>query len=177
MYLNNAVAFTKHKSINVKKKLRLLVLGDYLESNTRLQMSMLAQAARALPTQICITFKPHPQSTWRAEEYPDLHLSVANKPLVELLTTCDIAYTSSVTSAAIDAYCLDIPVISVKDPTKLNMSPLRGFPEVFYVSTSDELIGVFQSLQIFQSTHSKKKAVFNLDRTLPQWRKLLNIDY
>jgi surface carbohydrate biosynthesis protein (TIGR04326 family) len=177
LYLNNAVAFTKHKSINVKKKLRLLVLGDYLESNTRLQMSMLAQAARALPTQICITFKPHPQSTWRAEEYPDLHLSVANKPLVELLTTCDIAYTSSVTSAAIDAYCLDIPVISVKDPTKLNMSPLRGFPEVFYVSTSDELIGVFQSLQTFQSTHSKKKAVFNLDRTLPQWRKLLNIDY
>ena len=45
---------------------------------------------------------------------------------------------SCLTSAAVDAYCAGLRVISVLDPTALNLSPLRGFDEVRYVSSGQQ---------------------------------------
>lgn len=157
-----------------KKVLRLLVLGDYLPSQTQLMMRLLAHAATALPLGTIITVKPHPACPIRVEDYQHLHLTITIEPIVNLLAECDVAYTSAVTSAAVDAYCAGLPVVSVWDPTTLNMSPLRGYAGVFYASTPDELIRAINSAWTTPKASTLNANLFTVDNKLSRWRQLLN---
>lgn len=157
-----------------KNGLRILVLGDYLESQTRLQMNLLAQAASSLPRGTIVTVKPHPACPIRAEDYPDLPLMITMVSLAYLLTECDVAYTSPITSAAVDAYCAGLPVISALDPTTLNMSPLRGYGGVLYVSTPDDLIHALHTALTPPGADVTRADIFTVDEELPRWRQLLN---
>jgi len=117
--------------------------------------------------------KPHPMCPIDSSDYPDLQMDIFMKPLDELLDLCDIAYTSSTTSAAIDAYCFGIPVISELDPASLNMSPLRGYHGVVFVSTPDELAQALSS-SLHRNEHiGKRPDYFYLDKSLSRWRGLL----
>ena len=87
-----------------------------------------------------ITVKPHPACKILPSLYPNLHFKITNAPISDLLSESDVAFTSSGTSAALDAYCTAVPVISVLDPNQLNLSPLRGFDDVFFVSNSRDSI-------------------------------------
>lgn len=173
LYLVNVSARPASKYPSSKQSLRLLVLGDYLTSNTRRQMRLLEQAATSLPTGTVITVKPHPACIIRNEDYPELDLNVVMTPIENLLSECDVAYTSAVTSAAMDAYCAGIPVVSVWDPTTLNMSPLRGFPGTFHASTASDLIKALKFIRESNFTSSPKENIFALNMTLPLWRQLL----
>ncbi len=173
LYLENANARPVSDSAARRQGLRLLVLGDYLATKTRIQMSLLAQAAASLPAGMVITVKPHPACPIHVEDYPELHLTVVMEPLTKLLNECDVAYTSAVTSAALDAHCSGVPVVSVMDPTTLNMSPLRGYAGTFYASTPDELIRALQAIISAQLAAPTQAAVFTLNRALPLWRRLL----
>lgn len=174
LYLNDIKALPIDQASSSNKVLRLLVLGDYLASQTRLQMRLLAQAATSLPPGTIITVKPHPACTIRAEDYPELQMMIVTEPIVNLLAECDVAFTSSVTSAAVDAYCAGLPVISVMDPTTLNMSPLRGYSGVFYASTPDELIRALNSAVSAFRADAIKVDLFTVDTKLSLWRQLLN---
>jgi surface carbohydrate biosynthesis protein (TIGR04326 family) len=90
-----------------------------------------------------------------------------------LLAECDVAYTSSVTSAAVDAYCVGVPVVSVLDPNTLNLSPLRGCEGVLFASTPEELASTLIYATSALSTVREHKNFFTLDSRLPRWRKLL----
>ncbi len=152
---------------------RLLVLGDYEASNTQFQMRLLAQAAEALPIGAEIIVKSHPACPIKKEEYPDLRISLTMEPLANLLGDCDVAYTSSVTAAAVDAYCAGVLVISVADPASMNLSPLRGLPNAQFVSSADELIS---AINLFFTTEKRERIVkrfFNLDNRLNLWRSIL----
>jgi surface carbohydrate biosynthesis protein (TIGR04326 family) len=173
LYLDNFNKRSVSDFIAKRQGLRLLVLGDYLGSNTRLQMRLLAQSAALLPTDIVITVKSHPAYPIRCEDYPELRLTMVTESLASLLAKCDIVFASAVTSAAVDAYCAGVPVVSVLDPSTLNMSPLRGYPDTFYASTPVELI---RALEVIRSSHLATQIqanVFTLDRELSLWRKLL----
>jgi len=173
LYLNSVNDVSKVDFQHKNYCLRLLVLGDYLESNTKLQMRLLTQASLFLPTNTIITVKPHPACPIRVEDYPELSLSIVTEPLAQLLSKCDVAYTSSVTSAAVDAYCSGLAVISVSDPNSLNMSPLRGSSDVLFVTTRDELIMALTSISSIPVADSRRQYHFNLEKGLPRWRHIL----
>ena len=152
---------------------RLLVLGDYLESNTKNQMDLLVRTLVSFPLDIVITVKPHPASMIDASDYPEIDIKVTMAPLGDLLEDCDLAYSSSVTSAAVDAYCFDVPVITALDSNALNLSPLRNCDGVYFVSTSEELSEALCSITSRNFGSYEKKDFFTLDSELPRWKKLL----
>jgi len=150
-----------------------LVLGDYLSSNTHKQMLLLEKAVKSLPAEVIITIKPHPACPIQLEDYPHLHAKVVIEPIDKLLPECDVAYCSAVTSAAVDAYCIGVPVISALDPSALNLSPLRGFGNVFFVTSPEELSKALASVPSIILTPKRNKYYFTIDKNLPRWRKLL----
>ncbi len=174
LYLDEIAPRATANSSTSKKCLRLLVLCDYLATNTRSQMILLEQAAAALPAGTIITVKPHPACPINAEDYPSLRMTIAKQPIASLLAECDVAYTSAVTSAAVDAYCAGVPVISILDPNILNLSPLRGRDGVFFASTPVELREALLSAVSPSLMTAAKVDFFTCDRDLRRWRKLLN---
>ncbi len=178
-YLHLDRALKKHSTgIPVSKKdLRVLVVCDYLLSHTKLQMRLLELAVKHLSSAIIIVIKPHPATPMNINDYPSLKISVVVDPIPKLIAEFDVVYTSSVTSVAVDAYCAGIPVISVLDPNTLNLSPLRGFSDVFFVSSAEELSRVLLSIQTAPPVLKANKSFFITDNKLPRWIKLLSHIY
>ena len=136
-------------------------------------MNLLAQAAPSLPAAMIITVKPHPACPIYVADYPSLCMTVTMEPIAKLLAECDVAYSSAVTSAAVDAYCAGVPVVSVLDPNTLNLSPLRGCEGVLLASTPEELTLALTSAAIAPRTRGDQQNFFTLDQKLPRWRKLI----
>lgn len=153
--------------------LRVLVLGDYFLSNMQLQMRLLEKATQYLPEGAIFTVKPHPACPIQPADYPALKMEVTMEPISKLLAGCDVAYTSCGTSAAVDAYCVGAPVVSVLDPNVLNLSPLRGRDGVLFISTPEELAKALISAASSPRLASGQQDFFTLDPRLPRWRKLL----
>lgn len=151
---------------------RILVLGDISSAITRKQMKWLEKAGSALPANSRFVVKPHPACPISGDDYPRLKLQITAQPLGELLVDCDVAYTSYMTSAAVDAYCFGVPVVSVLDGDAFNISPLRGYAGVAYVTAPDELSSAL--LCAWQGKdEAARKAYFCLDKQLSRWRSLL----
>ena len=107
-------------------------------------------------------------------ESGSLQLHVVSTPLPKLLTDCDVVFTSNITSAAVDAYCAGAPVVSVLEGETINMSPLRGLSGVVYVTNPAELVDALRTAQ--SRTGVIDKPFFYLDKGLPRWQKLLNLN-
>jgi len=153
--------------------LRLLVLGDYTARYTELQMRLLEEVSGFLLEGTKITVKPHPNYPIKEEDYPLLPLTVTMEPINRLLPQCDVAFTSAVTSAAVDAFCMGISVISVLDYKALNLSPLRGQNGVQFVNTSIELALAIEKAATLSRDPQQGHGFFCLDPELPRWKALL----
>ena len=127
----------------------------------------------SFPIDIKIIVKPHPACMIDREDYPEIDIKVSSNPLKDLLGHCDLAYSSAVTSAAVDAYCFGVPVITALDSDALNLSPLRNCDDVCFVSTSEELSEALNSITSRDVGFYEKKEIFTLDSELPRWKKLL----
>jgi surface carbohydrate biosynthesis protein (TIGR04326 family) len=173
LYLDEFSASPRTDSTTMKGVLRLLVFGDYLLSSTEVQMCLLKLAVPSLPAGTVITVKPHPACPIKPEDYPGVRMTVTMAPMVTLLSECDVAYTSEMTSAAVEAYCAGIPVISVRDPNTFNLSPLRGREGVSFASTPEELASALISAATTSCLTRKKQDFFTLDARLPRWKKLI----
>lgn len=160
-------------TIPSKSPLRILVLGDYLLSNTFQQMCLLETAVQYLPEGVIITVKSHPNCLVQPADYPGIRMEVTMEPVSKLLAECDVAYTSSVTSAAVDAYCAGVPVVSVFDQNTLNLSPLRGRGGGIFASAPEELANALIFAASTPRSVAGQKDFFTLDFKLPRWRKLL----
>lgn len=153
----------------------VLILGDYLAVITHRQMQWLNDAAPLLPADTRYIIKPHPYCPVTAADYPQLDLQVIPLPLGDLLGKCDVVYTSNVTSAAVDAYCAGLSVISMKDGDNFNMSPLRGMKNMVYVTDHQELAAALCAVFDHDHDHDAPEPYFCLDREMPRWRELLGI--
>jgi len=149
-------------------------MGDYLHSNTHLQMRLLEKAVPLLPLYTRIIVKPHPSCPINPEDYPELSMELAEKPLAELLLECDVAYSSATTSAAVDAYCSLTRVVSVLDPQSLNLSPLRGREGAFFASTPRDLAAALVSVVNVPDSSFVRNDFFSHDPHLSRWRVLLH---
>lgn len=172
LHLDKTVTSTIVNDLVAKKCFRLLVLGDYVAINTRNQMRLLEQAWQALPANIIITVKPHPACPINPADYPNLRMNIVMEPISELLAICDAAYTSVMTSAALDAFCAGVNVISLLDATMLNLSPLRGAVGVSFVSTPNQLALALKSISHSQRGNVNIEDYFTINRELPLWRKI-----
>jgi surface carbohydrate biosynthesis protein (TIGR04326 family) len=155
------------------KPLKLLIFGDFLRNNTEVQMNLLVSALPLLPFKIDVTVKPHPNCPISPDDFPSLNIFVTMGSIDKLLVECDVAYSSSVTSAAVDALYSNVSIISVLDPTKLNLSPLRGNGDVAFISTPNELAKALKVSYKSQKVSFKSQEFFTLDNKLPRWQSLL----
>ena len=153
---------------------KLLVLGDYMYINTQKQMQLLYKSRLYLPKRLRILVKPHPNCPINLEDYPELEIELTNASIQDLLQGCTVVFSSSQTSAAVDAYCAGVPVISAADPDTFNLSPLRGVSGVKFVSDSTSLVKALNSF-ISSDTQlvNNYEYFFTLDNNLPRWRSLL----
>jgi surface carbohydrate biosynthesis protein (TIGR04326 family) len=173
MYFDNPSNNTKVTYSSFRRGFNLLVLGDYSKSHTNRLMLLLQSAIKIFPPGITVTVKPHPANPIDPKNYPELSIVVSLKPVAKLLAECDAAFSSATTSAAVDAYCFGVPVISILDPNILNQSPLRGFDNVYFVSTSSELAQTLELIVSNPTSVYNDQDFFIIDKYLPRWRKLL----
>jgi surface carbohydrate biosynthesis protein (TIGR04326 family) len=174
LFLNNLPLGCPEGKVNSKKPLHVLVLGDYSPVVTRHQMELLMAAAGFLPSNIRYTVKSHPACAIKDSDYPSLQLLMTNAPLEELLVDCDVTFTSNITSAAVDAYSVGVPVVSVLDGDTFNMSPLRDLEGVVYVTNPTELADALRNARSHKGVIADH--CFFLDKDLPRWRKLLSLN-
>ena len=102
-------------------------------------LNLLSSLSSDILANLSITIKTHPACSINSFSFPKLNLKFASYSLPELLSSTDVALTSSLTTAALDAYCFGLPVITVIDPFQFNLSPLRGYTDVHFVSSSLQL--------------------------------------
>jgi surface carbohydrate biosynthesis protein (TIGR04326 family) len=174
-YLHLANMTTARKPADAQSgPLRVLVLGDYMQPTTRHQMKWLVDATRLLPPDTRFVVKPHPACPINPADYPSISMQLTTLTLDKLLGDCDVAYTSNMTSAAVDAYSAGVPVVSVLDGDAFNISPLRGMSGVTYVMSAEELgkaLGAARSA----AGSAPSGRFFHIDRQLPRWRALLEL--
>lgn len=173
LYLNEQQNVRSDESVAIRKNLQLLVIGDYTIQNTCAQMRLLEKAQAALPARMSIIVKPHPACPISATDYPKLTIIVTMEPLSKLLPHCDVAFTSPVTAAALDAFCSGVPVISMLDADSLNLSPLRGKDGVQFVLTPTELSQAIALATTQSRDFERGQGVFHLNADLRRWKKLL----
>lgn len=176
-YLNihNFMKKTIPSDARLKKGIRLLVLTDYLLCNTDFQLNLLQQAINFLPKNTVIIVRPHPGCPILPMRYPKINFQLTKKPLYTLLDKCNMVYVSSITSAAIDAYCSGIPVITAIDPNMLNLSPLRKTRGLFFVSQPKELASKLILIKNRKSNFVKPKTFFYTDPQLHRWLDALKV--
>ncbi len=172
-YLSNhsIQKFTASRSSN---KLNVLICGDYLATTTNKILSWMAIAARLLPHDTKYIFKSHPACQIHSIDFPSLTLQISKAPLDELFLNCDVVFTSSITSASVDAYCSGIPVVQMLDGRKFNTSPLRDLSGWgWYVTNPNQLGEAIRKAPFHKCVPSQP--YFFLDDALPRWQKLLDI--
>jgi surface carbohydrate biosynthesis protein (TIGR04326 family) len=151
----------------------VLVLGDYRRENTHRQRHLLQQAVPLLAGDVTWLVKPHPACPINAEDYPGMAIQVSMQPITELIGACDVAYSSAVTSGAVDAYCGGMPTVVALDPNTLNLSPLRGCAGVLFASTPAELVTALECAGAMPRDVGGRPEFFTLDSHVPRWRALL----
>lgn len=164
--------------------IRLLICCDYNPVVTKQMLDLLVFAANELPEGMQYTLKLHPASHMNMNDYSAFELS--NEKLEVLLQQSDIVYASNITSAAVEAFAIGLPVIQALNNATFNISPLRGLFGVTYVSTSSELAKALHDYQRGESKQELAKhggtmtglpnSYFHLDVELPRWQTLLDIN-
>lgn len=172
-FMNVAAAHKKNKPNKFHKSFTVLVLGDYLERVSHEQLDLLKESLQYLPSCFKYVYRPHPRCPIIKSIYLEMQMDWSNSELEDLLDKCDVVYTGSMTSAAVDAYCRGIPVISTLDRSGLNMSPLRGCYGVYFVENSTELAFAIRDACENPKSNIFKHDFFCTDADLSRWSKLL----
>lgn len=163
--------FSKNKKSVPKKS--LIIMTDYLSENTYKQLKLFEKISDNL-TDWKVTLKPHPLTTVELSDFQSLKglsIEISTKPLEILLREHQVAYTSLVTSAAVEAYSSGLNVVSFADCTCLNLSPLNGLSGVSFVSTPDALE---KSLFIGINKRSAEDYFFS-STDLRRWRDVIKV--
>jgi surface carbohydrate biosynthesis protein (TIGR04326 family) len=144
-----------------------------LAHNTKYQMRLLSEAKPLLPDGLTILVKPHPAFSINPDEYPELNIKIITESLSKILSKCDFVFTSAVTSAAVDAYCSGLPVVSALDQSSMNLSPLRGCLDVHFATSPESLARIITVLASKNKKIGEGKLFFNTNNNLGLWSNLL----
>lgn len=152
----------------------LLVLTGILQAEAKLQLELLAAAARlgALDQYAQVSVRAHPFSPIAAliEAVPfDRRPRIATEPLEQLLEEVDVVFSASGTSVSVEVAWLGLPLILLGVVDSVNVSPLRSIPGAEFVLTPAELTLQLQN----PSRVPIDETYFMFDSELARWRTLL----
>ena len=152
----------------------ILILGDYLMENNEKLIEILISASSLLPETLKLVFKPHPACHVPISKFQGLDISVRDQEISILLANTQFAFSSNVTTAAIDVYFRGIPLACMIDSNKLNLSPMLEIDKNVFVKTHNEMVEkiLLSSLGSNKSFASPQQ-YFELDRSLPRWLGLI----
>jgi surface carbohydrate biosynthesis protein (TIGR04326 family) len=154
--------------------LRVLVVGDMIPASMDSLLRLLQDAVRQLSSGYEFTLKPHPAYAVDLSRFPDLAIAWTNESLSQVLGDYDVVLSANSTSAAVDAYVAQLPVIVALDGRSLNLSPLRGQPGASFISTSQELAQALESVAGGLGTDAcSHKDFFFLSPDLRRWKRML----
>ncbi len=149
----------------------VLVFGDF---NLDLTMSLLKATAKSLGelhTQTINIFRPHPMCAITPEILSEHGFVTNDDSISEQLEVADLVIAPSSTSAAVEAFCLGIPVVILLGAGTFNYSPLRNMDGVFF--TTDEKGLGLAIASASAAGRTNPKPYFNIDSTFTRWRSLL----
>jgi hypothetical protein len=135
------------------------LLGDFSVDETRqlldICLPVLTQNGHSA------IFKAHPTSPLNKSEIAKYGITEFVGDLGALLTSSRLVITTSFTSAAVDAYCLGIPLLLFSNGKDLNMSPLRLEPGVQFFHDTISLQALLEQTTGLETSSSRD--FFNLD--------------
>jgi surface carbohydrate biosynthesis protein (TIGR04326 family) len=178
-YLHSRDSLIYRKEVIKKKskvkKFNLLVVGDIELETNLLLIKILKGLSSEVFYKLSIKFKPHPLCPISPREFLDLPIEIVTTNLNKQFIDSDIVFAGSVTTAALEAYLFELPVITLLLSNSLNLSPLRNFDVgVFFIRNCSEfekaLLNSF-SLKI----EPREQSVFFIDPLLPRWKELLKL--
>lgn len=172
-YLN--IVVKKGKQINNVKSdspLKILILGDYIPYGTISMLKIIEKSIAKISNLVEFSIKPHPNYPVKREDFPSMELSVVNDQLHTILHTYDIAISSNMTSASVDACLAGLPVIILLENSELNFSPLRGNPNVYFVVDEQGIENAIND--IMKNENIAISNFFFLDSELPRWASILD---
>lgn len=172
IYLNDFLSYPNKIESHNKT---LLVLGDFLKTDTQFMLSFL-RSPEVLESlyNVHIVIKPHPACPLTQKDIQGISASIEYSQLGELIARADVVYTGNVSSAAVEAFCLGKNVISSKNPRGLDMSPLRGFSEVSFVSDAKSLQSSLEHYLKCYPTF-ERSPIFRLNKRLDRWKAILEV--
>ena len=170
LYLNKLKRSNKREGTKIKK---LLFLGDINKKRSHDIMLILEKTFLNVDLSLEILIKPHPHNNIILNNYPKLKATLIHTPLIELLKDIDIAFSSVFTSATLDVFSANIPVINYLDPNDINYCSIRGVEGMYYISTADELSKALKKNKFDEFRNLQKQDFLWLDQDLPKWKGLL----
>jgi len=149
-----------------------LIFGEYDLSLTMGFLEVTAKSLGALNTQVTRVFRPHPMCLIAPKILTEYGFVTNDQSISEQLEVADLVIAPSSTSAAVEAYCLGIPVVILLSTGTFNFSPLRNMDGVFFASNETDLGLALSSASAVGRTNPKP--YFNIDPTFTRWRSLLD---
>ncbi len=160
---------------NNHEYLTVLICGDFLSSTNLKLLSWVAIAAKSLPKNTRYILKPHPAQPISHKIISDLNIILTDDTLASIGKKCDVAFTSNITSSAVDLYSMGVPVLQILDGNSFNVSPLRDIESNTYITNSYKLAETIINVTSKKNNNSHQD-YFYLDRKLPRWRALLDLN-
>lgn len=160
----------KKKQKNDNKK-SLLILGNFTFDQTIKMIFIVDKAVTEAGLDINVTFKPHPVCHIPLKDFTKLDIKTDTRPLVEMVSDYDYAFSGNTTSAGLDAYLAGVKTIIFMDDKDVNFSPLKGIDGVSFVCNSNEFVAELSSLNT--RTEHATKQFFYLDSNFPRWKQLI----
>jgi surface carbohydrate biosynthesis protein (TIGR04326 family) len=153
---------------------RVLILGDYVEHTMDKMMAMFLDVPETLRCQLDVVIKPHPNFQFSNNRYKGIVASIINQPLGIIVNDFDIAVTSNLTSASVDALLAGVQVIIFSEKDQLNFSPLKSQPGATFVYSAVEMATAISTA--WMNPCHETPAVTNFfffDNQLSRWASLL----
>ena len=171
LYLNDYLSRNYRK----EKVKTLLVLGDYLQSDTNFLLSLVnSPEAKNILKTLKIIIKPHPSNKIKRLNFDDLKINLDDSDIGKLIYKSDIVFTGNVSSSAAEAYALNKKIICARNFAQLNMSPLRGLKEVSFVYDSESFAKALEE-KLSSNNIITNQIFFNLNDNLALWKGILKI--
>jgi surface carbohydrate biosynthesis protein (TIGR04326 family) len=174
-YLQLAGKYGTERRSLLEDKRHLLVITSATRDENAFQLSLLHEAYLngGLDSYSQITIKPHPDmpvDSIMSNLSFDVPIIIENRPLFFLFSTVDVVYVANATSAGVEAAWVGLPLILVAAIGGVNLSSLKGYPDVKFVANVQELIKQLKQPLRLELTAN----TYLLDRELPRWKALLS---
>jgi len=149
-----------------------LILLEYVPAQAHSVLAMVEAAVTRIPQRFELVVKPHPSCPFDPTRYRSIQMRITDSLLPQLLDQSRFVVTGQITSAALDAYLVGLPVIVTLDPEGLNLSPLRGREDVWFVDSAEKLADAMLAAVSERRRPRSEDSYFHLERGLPRWLRL-----